>query len=191
MAGHGGGTRAHAPWIFLAEYPQVSLRVSARGVITNFTNIFHQALYKSLSKAHARVFRHRALPWLLWAEILLARIVHVLHQQTRNGSILDAFIVANWPKITPKLVAKRVKVVPNWLQNRCLASPGVPRSIWGSHSPFACQLWPAFRVPFGCPWETKFASNFNLETIRKECAPWTPKNTLSEAILGLIFNLLQ
>ena len=83
----------------------------------------------TLSKAHARVFRHRALPWLLWAEILLARIVHVLHQQTRNGSILDAFIVANWSKINPKLVAKGVKVVLNWLQNRCLASPEAPRSI--------------------------------------------------------------
>ena len=114
-----------------------------------------------------------------------------MHQQTRNGSIFDAFIGANWPKINPKLAAKGVKVIPNWLQNRCWASPEAPKSIRSSLSPFAGQFWTAFGLPFGCPWETKFAAKFNLETISKEYALCTSKNTLSEAILGLILKLLQ
>ena len=46
-------------------------------------------------------------------------------------------------------------------------------------------------APFGCPWETKFASKFNLETISKAYALCTPKNTFSETILGPNLNLLQ
>ena len=79
---------------------------------------------------------------------------------------------------------------PNWLQNSCLAGPDPPRSHWSSHSPFVGQFWTPFGVPFGCPLETKFALKFNLETITKEYAFCIPKNTLSEAILGLIFKLL-
>ena len=79
---------------------------------------------------------------------------------------------------------------PNWLQNSCLAGPDAPRSHWSSHSPFVGQFWTPFGVPFGCPLETKFALKFNLETITKEYAFCIPKNTQSEAILGLIFKLL-
>ena len=50
---------------------------------------------QSLSNAHARVFRHRAFPWVLYAEVFLARVVLVMYQQKYNGLIFDTFLVAN------------------------------------------------------------------------------------------------
>ena len=94
-------------------------------------------------------------------------------------------------KINQKLAPKEVKVNQNWLQNPSLAGPDAHISHWSSHSPFAGQFWTPFRVPFGCPLETKFAlKKFNLETITKEHAFCGPKNALSEAMLGLIVKLL-
>ena len=49
----------------------------------------------NISNVHARVFRHRALPWVLYAEVFLARVVLVMYQQKHNGSILDTFFMAN------------------------------------------------------------------------------------------------
>ena len=148
-------------------------------------------LYIHISNAHARVFRHRALPWLLCAEVFPARIVYVLHQHTHNGSILDTCMLATWPKIGQKLVPKEVKVVPNWVQNRCLAGPDAPTRTEAPTANSRPRFWTLFGVPFGWPLEAKFAFKFNLEAIRKEYAFCTPKNTSSEAVLVFIFKLLE
>ena len=118
---------------------------------------FRLKIMKYQSNAYARVFRHRALPWLLYAGVFPARIVYVLHQHTHNGSFLDTSIFAKWPKIDPKLVPKEVKVAPNWVQNRCLAGPDAPTRTEALTANSWPRFWTPFGVPFGASLEAKLA----------------------------------
>ena len=101
------------------------------------------------------------------------------------------FMVANWPKINPKLVPKEVNFIPDWFQNGCLARPDAPTLTEALTANSWPRFWTPFGVPFGRPLEAKSAFKFNLEAIRKEYAFCTPKSTPLEANLGFIFKLLE
>ena len=58
-------------------------------------------------------------------------------------------MLATWPKIGQKLVPKEVKVVPNWVQNRCLAGPDAPTRTEAPTANSRPRFWTLFGVPFG------------------------------------------
>ena len=136
------------------------------------------------------MFRHRALSWVLCAELFRARSVHVMWQHRHNGSILDTLVVANWLKIKTKVVLKQVNFAPNWLQDRRLARPDAPTLTEALTASSWPRFWTPFGVSFGCPLESKLASKLNLETIHKEYTFCISKNTPLEANLGIIFKHL-
>ena len=128
---------------------------------------------------HARVFRHRALPWVLYAEVFPARVVHVMYQHKHNGSILDMFLVPNWPKIDSRLVTKELIFASNWLQNRCLVGPNAPALIEALTANSGPRFWTPFGVPFGGHWRPNSLQNLvwmryakNVRFVRREVYVW-------------------